>query len=131
MSASRVMPVKPSGNYRKLWNSAIEGFTSPRLHHQAGECHTTLPSRSQLWSVHRSYKTLVYGDSVKGYPSLMVTVLFLSGIQLALGVIEFRAFFNERAKRHSFCAGIFPLRVKLSQQNTAAIGTCAPATTTP
>lgn len=33
-------------------------------------------------------KTLLYGDPVRGYPTLMVTVLFLAGIQLiSLGVI--------------------------------------------
>lgn len=33
-------------------------------------------------------KTLLFGDPVRGYPTLMVTVLFLSGIQLiSLGVI--------------------------------------------
>ncbi|MEQ1714640.1 MAG: glycosyltransferase family 2 protein [Hyphomicrobium sp.] len=33
-------------------------------------------------------KTLFYGDAVRGYPTLMITVLFLAGIQLiSLGVI--------------------------------------------
>ena len=33
-------------------------------------------------------KTLLYGDAVRGYPTLVVLVLFLGGLQLmALGVI--------------------------------------------
>ncbi len=77
-------------NYWKLWTLAIEGFTS----------FTTAPLKlatyvgvlvalsAFLFALFIIYKTLAYGDSVAGYPSLMVIVLFLGGIQLmALGII--------------------------------------------
>jgi len=77
-------------NYWKLWTLALEGFTS----------FTTAPLKiatyfgmvvalsAFLFATFVVYKTLVYGDPVTGYPSLMVVVLFLGGIQLmALGII--------------------------------------------
>ena len=48
------------------------------------------------------YKTLVFGDPVRGYPPLMVVVLFLGGVQLTfLGVIgEYLGrMFNETKRR--------------------------------
>lgn len=46
------------------------------------------------------FKTLAFGEPVRGYPSLMVTVLFLGGVQLlALGVIgEYLARLFEETK---------------------------------
>lgn len=77
-------------NYMKLLDLAIEGITS----------FTTNPLRfSSLFGVVISFfafiyiiwiilKTLIYGESVAGYPSLMTVVLFLGGIQLiSLGII--------------------------------------------
>jgi glycosyltransferase involved in cell wall biosynthesis len=77
-------------NYWKLWTLALEGFTS----------FTTAPLKiatyvgaavafaAFLFAMFIIYKTLAYGDPVAGYPSLMVVVLFIGGIQLiALGII--------------------------------------------
>lgn len=77
-------------NYWKLWNFALEGLTS----------FTTTPLKIATYIglltslaafCFGSYviiKTLIYGDPVAGYPSLMVTILFLGGVQLtSIGII--------------------------------------------
>jgi polyisoprenyl-phosphate glycosyltransferase len=77
-------------NYWRLWNFAIEGITSfstapLRFATYAGLMVATAAFVAGLWIV---LKTLLWGDSVPGYPSLMVTILFIGGVQLiALGVI--------------------------------------------
>lgn len=77
-------------NYWKLWNFALEGITS----------FSTFPLRlatyvgffaalvAFVFGVSVLVKALLFGDPVRGYPSLMVVVLFLGGAQLmALGMI--------------------------------------------
>jgi glycosyltransferase involved in cell wall biosynthesis len=77
-------------NYPKLINFAIDGLTS----------FTTAPLRISsvlgfiisfiafIFIVVVVVKTVVFGDSAAGYPSLMAVVLFLGGVQLlSLGII--------------------------------------------
>lgn len=77
-------------NYWKLWNFALEGITS----------FSTAPLRVATYvgvltaAAAFAYglvivaKTLLWGEPVAGYPSLMTVILFLGGIQLiALGLI--------------------------------------------
>lgn len=93
-----------SWNYLKLWNFALEGITS----------FTTLPLKfatvvglltataAFLYGGYIIIDTLIYGNPVSGYPSLMVTILFLGGIQLlSIGIIgEYLGrLFDESKKR--------------------------------
>ena len=77
-------------NYWKLWNFAIDGITSfsgapLKLATYVGLIASAVAFLFAIWVLG---KALVFGDPVRGYPSLMVVVLFLGGVQLmALGVI--------------------------------------------
>jgi glycosyltransferase involved in cell wall biosynthesis len=71
-------------NYWKLWNFALEGITSfttapLKAATYVGFFLAMLSFAFGIWIV---AKTLLYGEAVRGYPTLMVTVLFLGGIQL-------------------------------------------------
>ena len=87
-------PARASGNskfnYWKLWTFALDGITSS----------STVPLR--VWSylgglvalfalayaIFIAVRTLAFGNDVPGYASLMVSVLFLGGLQLlSLGVL--------------------------------------------
>jgi glycosyltransferase involved in cell wall biosynthesis len=77
-------------NYWKLWNFAIEGITSFTL--MPLKIATYLGVLVALLSVAYAIvivvRTLVFGNPVAGYPSLLTVILFLGGVQLmTLGVI--------------------------------------------
>lgn len=77
-------------NYWRLWNFAIEGITSfsnapLKVATYVGLIAALFAFLFGLWVLG---KALWFGDPVRGYPSLMVVVLFLGGLQLmALGVL--------------------------------------------
>ena len=91
-------------NYWRLWNLALEGVTS----------FTVVPLKiatylglivafiAVVYAAEVIVKTLILGNEVAGYPSLMTVILFLGGVQLVtLGVIgEYLArIFNETKYR--------------------------------
>jgi polyisoprenyl-phosphate glycosyltransferase len=77
-------------NYWKLWNFALEGFTSFTIGplKVATYLGITTAFAAFVYALWVIYKTLAHGDPVAGYPSLMVVILFLGGIQLmTIGVL--------------------------------------------
>jgi polyisoprenyl-phosphate glycosyltransferase len=77
-------------NYWKLWNFALEGITSFTIAPLKVASYTGLLVAliSFFAAIFVVFKTLIYGDPVHGYPSLMVVILFFGGVQLiSLGVI--------------------------------------------
>jgi glycosyltransferase involved in cell wall biosynthesis len=74
-------------NYWRLWNFALEGITSfsavpLKLASYVGLIAALFGFSYAGWII---FKTLIYGDPVAGYPSLMVVILCMGGIQL-LGI---------------------------------------------
>lgn len=77
-------------NYWRLWNFALEGITSFSAAPLKIATYVGLLTSlfAFAYGVVVIVRTLLYGDPVAGYPSLMVVILFLGGLQLmALGLI--------------------------------------------
>ena len=98
---------KTKWGYWKLWNFALNGLTAS----------TTLPLKlwtyfglliscaSFVFALWTAYKKIVFGNPVSGYTSIMVAILFFSGVQLiTLGVIgEYLSrIFNEVKQRPTY-----------------------------
>lgn len=108
-------------NYWKLWNFALEGITS----------YTVAPLKAAtyigilvalfaiVYGVIIVARTLIYGNVVPGYPSLLVVTLFMGGAQLiTLGIIgEYLGrVFNETKKRPLYLVECYlPARAKLPE----------------
>lgn len=87
--AERVAGVSKFNGW-KLWNLALEGITS----------FSTFPLRmwtyiglvvaglSLLYGAYMVFDTLLFGNPIHGYPSIIVSILFLGGVQLiGIGVL--------------------------------------------
>ena len=77
-------------NYWKLWNLSIEGFTSftvmpLKISTYLG---TTVAGGAFLYALFFLSKTIFYGESIQGFPTLIIVILGLGGVQLVvLGVM--------------------------------------------
>jgi glycosyltransferase involved in cell wall biosynthesis len=77
-------------NYWRLWNLALEGITSFSVGPLKMASYVGFATATYAfgYGVYVIGKTLLYGEPVRGYPTLLVAVLFLGGLQLmALGII--------------------------------------------
>ena len=73
-----------------MWNFALEGFTSFTIGplKVASYLGLTISAFAFAYAAWVIAKTILYGDPVAGYPSLMVVVLLLGGVQLAsIGIL--------------------------------------------
>ena len=91
-------------NYWKLWNFALEGITSFTGGPLKVATYAGLVSAlgALSYGAYFAVRTLLLGNPVPGYPSLIVIVLFLGGVQLlSIGIIgEYLArMFDESKKR--------------------------------
>ena len=107
---------KTKWNYWRLWNFALEGITSFTIAplKVASYLGFVTALGAFVYGAWVIIKTELYGRDVPGYPSLMVVILFLGGIQLmTLGIIgEYLGrVFNETKNRPLyFLKGYSPAR---------------------
>jgi glycosyltransferase involved in cell wall biosynthesis len=81
---------KTKWDYWKLWNLALEGVTSFTVMPLKVATYAGLAVAifAVLFGASVVLKTMIYGNPVAGYPSLITVVLFLGGVQLmTLGMI--------------------------------------------
>jgi polyisoprenyl-phosphate glycosyltransferase len=95
---------KSKFNYWRLWNFSLEGITSFTTAPLKVASYVGLATSvgAAIYGISIVISTLIFGNSVAGYPSLLVIVLFLGGLQLlTLGIIgEYLGrIFNESKQR--------------------------------
>ena len=95
---------KSKFNYWRLWNFSLEGITSFTMAPLKLASYVGLATSlaAVVYGMVIIIRTLIFGNPVAGYPSLLVFVLFLGGLQLlTLGIIgEYLGrIFNESKQR--------------------------------
>ena len=77
-------------NYWRLWNFSLEGITSFTIAPLKISTYLGLitAALALLYGSYMMVRTIFFGNPVPGYPSLLVIILFLGGVQLIfLGII--------------------------------------------
>jgi glycosyltransferase involved in cell wall biosynthesis len=115
-------------NYWRLWNFALEGITSFSVVPLKAASYVGFATAltAFAYGMFVIAKTLLYSDPVRGYPTLIVVVLFLGGLQLmALGIIgEYLArMFIEVKRRPLYLVALsLPPARPLPQPEASAVG---------
>ena len=81
---------KTKWHYRKLWNFALEGITSFSIAPLKLATYAGFLSAAAafLYALNFLIKTLTVGEPVRGFPTLIVTILLMGGMQLmATGIL--------------------------------------------
>jgi glycosyltransferase involved in cell wall biosynthesis len=95
---------KTKWNYWRLWNLALDGITSFTIAPLKISTYLGLLTATSAFAygIYMIVDTLLYGNPVPGYPSLIVIILMLGGVQLvAIGILgEYLGrIFNETKRR--------------------------------
>ena len=131
---------KSKFNYWRLWNFSLEGITSFTTAPLKIAAYVGLATSvgAALYGIGIVLGTLLFGNPVAGYPSLLVAVLFLGGLQLlTLGIIgEYLGrIFNEAKHRPLYFVreiiprrndASVPARAEIPQSGPIADGIFAP-----
>ncbi len=114
-------------SYWRLWNFALEGITSfsdvpLKMSTYLGVATSSI---AFLYGMYFLLRTLFFGNPVPGYPSLMLVVLFLGGVQLiCLGIIgEYlaRAYNESKSRALYFMKGYHPSRNRANAEAESRI----------
>ncbi len=117
---------RSSWSYWRLWNLALEGITSFTVMPLKVATYLGLlvAALAVAYGTQLVVKTLLFGNPVAGYPSLMTVILFLGGVQLVtLGVIgEYLGrVFNETKQRPLYLVERFHAAMGVDREPPAAI----------
>lgn len=116
-------------SYWRLWNLSIEGVTSSTLAPLKLSSYLGFATAALafLMGVFFIVKTVVFGETVQGFPTLITVILFLGGVQLCvLGVIgEYLGrVFNETKNRPLYFANeVAPSNESAEEADTTALKT--------
>src|SRR5487761_2493688 len=122
---------RSSWSYWRLWNLALEGITSFTVMplKVATYLGVLVAALAVAYGAQVVVKTLLFGNAVAGYPSLMTVVLFLGGVQLmTLGVMgEYLGrIFNETKQRPLYLVERFVAAEGIGAALTAGAGAVLP-----
>ena len=118
---------KSKWNYRRLWTLALDGITSFTIAPLKISTYLGLLTASGAFAygIYMVVDTLLHGNPVPGYPSLIVIILMLGGVQLvAIGILgEYLGrVFNETKRRPLYFVNEYlpsaQLRSRLSADST-------------